>query len=183
MRGLPRCAPPKRSDMWPATYLFTPGDRPERFPKAIASGADAIILDLEDAVASAAKAAARSAIVGFLQGRTSTPVEIFVRVNGIHSPFHADDLACLEGLAVDGVFLPKSECDEDIQRTAARLREGAGIVALIESAAGVAALDAIARAPRVRCLAFGTLDYAVDLHLSGDPIGLIYPACRMAGVV
>ncbi len=92
------------------SLLFVPGDRPERFDKAAASGADAIILDLEDSVAAAAKADARAAVARYLSGPAS--VARFVRVNPLGSEGLADDLPAARG--ADGVMLPKAERAEDV---------------------------------------------------------------------
>ena len=77
------------------TYLFVPGNRPERFAKALASGADRVILDLEDAVASADKAAARSAVAQWLHSQSGLADRLLVRINDDASPWYADDLALL----------------------------------------------------------------------------------------
>ncbi|WP_294357755.1 CoA ester lyase [uncultured Sphingomonas sp.] len=90
------------------SLLFVPGDRPERMEKALALGADALILDLEDAVAPGAKAAARSAVREFVDMR-SADATLFVRVNPLDSDFIADDFAALDGAAMAGVVLPKAE--------------------------------------------------------------------------
>lgn len=101
------------------SLLFVPGDRPERFDKAARSGADAIILDLEDSVAPAAKEQARSAVANYLAGPASVPVLRFVRINPIDGPHRDADLACLTG--ADGVVLPKSEGAHTCQTLAALL--------------------------------------------------------------
>lgn len=90
------------------SLLFVPGDRPERMEKALGSGADALILDLEDSVAASAKAAARSAVREFVDMR-SGDATLFVRVNPLDSEYIADDLAAIDGTAVRGVVLPKAE--------------------------------------------------------------------------
>lgn len=90
------------------SLLFVPGDRPERMEKALGMGADALILDLEDAVAAGAKAAARRAVREFVDMR-SADATLFVRVNPLDSGFIADDLAALDGAAMAGVVLPKAE--------------------------------------------------------------------------
>ena len=90
------------------SLLFVPGDRPERMEKALGLGADALILDLEDAVAAGAKAAARRAVREFVDMR-SADATLFVRVNPLDSGFIADDLAALDGAAMAGVVLPKAE--------------------------------------------------------------------------
>jgi citrate lyase subunit beta/citryl-CoA lyase len=87
------------------SLLFVPGDRPNRFAKAVASGADAIILDLEDSVAAPAKPAAREAVAAYLGQPASVPR--FVRINPVDSGMLAADLAVAR--LGDGVMLPKAE--------------------------------------------------------------------------
>jgi citrate lyase subunit beta / citryl-CoA lyase len=166
----------------PRTYLFVPGNRPDRFGKALASGADAVVLDLEDAVAADAKDAARDAARAW--AATATPAQrarAVVRVNDTASPHIADDLRLVAASGLPAVMLPKAETVEDVAvvRTAAA---GTGVLALVESARGVAAADQLARADGVTRLVFGTLDYALDLDLDIDeqPDGLSYAAGRLA---
>lgn len=107
------------------SMLFVPGDRPDRMAKALDSGADALILDLEDSVALAAKDAARQQVAAFLaQPRTS--VARWVRINPLDSGMTADDLAAAHG--ADGIVLPKSRSGEDVGRLDAML---AGVSARI----------------------------------------------------
>lgn len=95
------------------SYLFVPGNRPERFAKALASGADALILDLEDSVPLAEKAAARDAIVQWIT--TARPdVAVWIRVNPLTHPSHRDDLQILMRVRPTGVVLPKCEGADDI---------------------------------------------------------------------
>lgn len=97
----------------PRSYLFVPGNRPERFAKALASGADALILDLEDSVPLSEKAAARRAVADwFLTAHPTKPV--FVRVNALSSPMHSDDLQILQHICPVGLVLPKCEGIDDV---------------------------------------------------------------------
>lgn len=89
------------------SLLFVPGDRPERFPKAAASGADALILDLEDSVSPENKPAARTAIVAWLEGER--PVRSFVRINPLDSEHARADLDAILGAKPDGIVLPKAQ--------------------------------------------------------------------------
>ncbi|PZU80544.1 MAG: CoA ester lyase [Sphingomonas sp.] len=92
------------------SLLFVPGDRPERMEKALGLGADALILDLEDAVAAPAKSAARAAVRAFLDARAGMGgPALFVRVNPLDSAFVADDVAAIAGAGMAGVVLPKAE--------------------------------------------------------------------------
>jgi citrate lyase subunit beta/citryl-CoA lyase len=90
------------------SLLFVPGDRPDRMERAQASGADALILDLEDSVAPARKAEARRAVVEFL-GRDKRPIPLLVRINPVGSPYANDDLAALKDARADAIMLPKAE--------------------------------------------------------------------------
>lgn len=141
--------------------LFVPASRPERIPKALNSGADAVIVDLEDAVEPAAKPAARQALVEFLAAHPQ--VRIWVRVNDATTPWHGDDLAALRGKAgVAAIMLPKAESAAQ----AAQAGAGVPVVPTIESARGLVNVAAIAAAQGVARLAFGSLDYGVDLGLA-----------------
>ncbi|RPF44532.1 citrate lyase subunit beta/citryl-CoA lyase [Streptomyces sp. Ag109_G2-6] len=142
------------------TWLYVPGDRPERFGKAVASGADAVVIDLEDAVAPARKAAARGAAVGFLgsgHGRA-----VFVRVNALGDGGE-EDLAALRGTRVSGVRIPKCEHPAQLAE-AARLLPGVRLVPLLETALGIEHAYALATGhAQVSGLAFGEADLAAEL--------------------
>lgn len=142
-------------------WLFVPADRPERFDKALAAGADRVIVDLEDAVAPSDKLSARAALAAWL---ATTNARVAVRVNAADTAWFADDLALVEQPAVAAVVLPKAEDAALLAGLAAR-RPGLALVPLIESAAGLAAVRTIAAVPGVERLAFGHLDFQVDLGL------------------
>src|ERR1700674_3972364 len=164
----------------PFSYLFVPGNRPERFDKALGSCADAIIFDLEDAVAADEKVLARAHIGAWLDGQTHVGERVLVRINDAGTPWFDADLGLVRGAGIRGVMLPKVEHGHQVDRVRAALPSGGFVVPVIESARGVLAVESVAAVPAVQRLAFGTLDYAVDLDLSGDEVGLIYPACRIA---
>lgn len=135
--------------------LFVPADRPERFAKAAASGADAVILDLEDGVAGDAKEAARAAL------RTDfTGLPVLVRINGADTPWFADDLAAVADLNAAGIILPKAETGRELDAVCA---VGLPVLALIETARGLAEARSIATLDRVVRLVFGSLDFCADL--------------------
>jgi citrate lyase subunit beta/citryl-CoA lyase len=90
------------------SMLFVPGDRPERMEKALGSGADALILDLEDSVSAAHKAMARDAIAAFLD-KPRTAVKLFVRINPLQGDMASNDLAAVLPHRPDGICLPKAE--------------------------------------------------------------------------
>lgn len=153
------------------SYLFVPGNRPDRFDKACASGADAVILDLEDAVGPADKAAARDAACAWLARRLPGGVPVQVRINAADTPHYADDVRCLTALngsaAADGLVVPKAASGAQLRELAAQLPGHAVLLPLIETAAGFDALRELARAPRVARLLFGTLDFQVETGIRG----------------
>lgn len=144
------------------SLLFVPGDRPERYAKAQASGADAVVIDLEDAVAPAAKAAARQGIESAWPALCASPVPTLVRINADAAQGDASWLATLAPPA--GVLLPKTESAQPLADLA-RLLPGVPLIPMIESAAGLHALDAIASAPQVLRLALGHIDFMADTGL------------------
>lgn len=141
------------------SLLFVPGSRPDRFDKALAAGADAVIIDLEDAVAAADKDRARDAIAAWLTPDRS----MIVRINGAGTAWFRGDLALCGRPGIAAVMLPKAERAEDI--AAVRDAGAQAVLPLVESAAGFAALPAIAGAPGVQRLAFGSLDFQIDLGM------------------
>lgn len=165
----------------PRSYLFVPGDRPERFDRALASGADAVVLDLEDAVAPAAKATARAAVAARLASGADAD-RFVVRINDEATPWFDADVSLLRTAGVRAVMLPKAEQPTSI----ARLRAACPAIAvlpLVETARGVLAAEALAAADGVLRLVFGTIDYALDMDLQGPlatTLGLDAAAARLA---
>nr|MDT0661236.1 CoA ester lyase [Micromonospora sp. DSM 115978] len=156
------------------SYLYVPGDREEVLRKAPSRGADALVLDLEDAVAADRKEAARATVAGLLSG-PPPPASYWVRVNADHLDA---DLAAVAVPGVAGVFVPKAEPDlllaVDRLLTAAerRLHLAAGafrVVPLIETARGVLRVAEVAAAPRVLRLGIGEADLAGELGLQPGP--------------
>ena len=134
--------------------LFVPGNRPDRFANAAASCADAVIIDLEDAVSPDAKAAARVALhVDF----TTKPV--FLRINAAGTVWHVDDVMAANAWPIAGILLPKAEASINLGQVAGRHN----LIALVETARGIADARALAAHPRVARLAFGSIDYCADI--------------------
>lgn len=176
--------------MEPRTYLFVPGNRPDRFAKALASGADAVVIDLEDAVAIAAKGEARDAIALWSKEAVAEDrARVVVRINDAASNAFAEDLRSMREARLARVMLPKAESAVQIEGVRSALGE-ARVLALVESARGAAMAHEIAAAQGVERLVFGTLDYALDLDLEIDEnaeglshaAGLIAIASRLAGL-
>ena len=177
------------------TFLFVPGNRPDRMAKALASGAGAVIVDWEDAVAPAAKAGARLGLTELLPTLPAADrARLALRINAAGTPWHADDVAALPALAAQGlgaVVVPKAEGASALAPVAAALGADGVLLPLIESAAGLEAVRAIAAAPQVARLLFGHLDFQADLGLACGPdeaelvpVRLqIVLASRLAGVV
>lgn len=154
-------------------FLFVPADRPERHARALATGAGGVIVDLEDAVAPERKVQAREQLAASF---AALPAEdrrrLLVRINAAGTPWHDDDCAQIGALAAQGVIagivLPKAERAADLSRLAEAAGPSAALVPLIESAAGLAAVDELAAGPQVLRLAFGNLDFQADLGLACD---------------
>ncbi|MBX3563539.1 MAG: CoA ester lyase [Sphingomonas sp.] len=161
------------------TLLFVPGDRPERFSKARGSGAQAIVLDLEDAVLPAAKDAARHAVFDWL-GQAKGSI---VRINGAETPWFEHDIAAVAQSTASAIMLPKADADALHARSWPK-----PVIALIESAEGLATARVVAQHPDVKRLAFGALDFALDLDFIGPDTALdgfrleLVIASRLAGI-
>ena len=154
--------------MVPRSYLFVPGDRPERFVKALASSADAVVIDLEDAVSPAAKDAARSSLQEWLarEAADSPPKPVVVRVNASDTAWFEEDLRACAVPAVSAIMVPKAERAAELSRIAAL--QGKPVIALVETAAGFDNLRSVACAAGVQRLAFGSIDFQLDTGITGD---------------
>ncbi|MBN4665243.1 CoA ester lyase [Pandoraea nosoerga] len=172
------------------SWLFVPGNRPARFDKACAAGADAVILDLEDAVPPAEKLAAREHAANWLRERAPAAlVPVYVRINAATTEWFDEDVATLAALpSVRGFVVPKTEDAATLRRAAAGAPDSLRLAPLIETARAFAAIDDIASAPRVERLMFGTIDFQLDIGIEGDGDELLYfrsaltLASRVAGI-
>jgi citrate lyase subunit beta / citryl-CoA lyase len=152
------------------TYLFVPGNRPERIAKALATGADAVIVDLEDAVPPAEKEAARAAVAD----RLSAESPVLIRVNGADTPWFADDVRFCRSSGVAGLLLPKAESIDHIQEASAHIGPDKKILPLIETARGFARARDLAALAQVQRLVFGSIDFQADLGIDGEDMELLY---------
>jgi (S)-citramalyl-CoA lyase len=167
--------------------LFTPADRPERFEKAAAVGADGAILDLEDGVGLPSKQKAREAALQFMQAPPTAPQGFIwaVRLNHVTTEDGLKDLLAFRVAPVKPkvVMLPKTESVTEVEIAVRHLGTGAGdapqIIALIETGRGLGAAEAIAAHPSVVAIAFGGGDLAADLHatLTWEP--MLFARSRM----
>jgi citrate lyase beta subunit len=178
------------------SLLFTPSDRPERFAKATAAGADGAILDLEDGVGLPSKQKAREAALKFFQAPPAAPQGFAwaVRFNHVTTEDGLKDLLAFRAAPVKPkiVMLPKTESATEVEIAVRHLTTGAGdaprIIALIETGRGLGAAEAIASHPAVVAIAFGGGDLAADLHatLTWEPMlfarSRIVQAAAVAGI-
>jgi len=165
------------------SYLYVPGDRPDRFDGALRRGADAVILDLEDAVPPAGKSGARSNVGDWLARQERGSAQLWVRINITSAD---QDLAAVVMPAVAGVVVPKAEpvlLAEVDRLLTARERDiclphgHTSVLALIETATGVLLAPEVARSPRVSRLGVGEADLLAELRIrpsgSGDELAPI----------
>ncbi|RYV52126.1 HpcH/HpaI aldolase/citrate lyase family protein [Pengzhenrongella frigida] len=159
------------------TLLYAPADRPGLVAKALASAADVVIVDLEDAVAPAHKQAARAALVDLLSGHLDRRVQ--VRVNALETPWGALDLAALAALPAQiAVRIPKVGSPADLERVALAVGDRP-LHVLLETAGGIESAHDIARAhPRVASLGLGEADLRSDLGIDDDA-ALAYARSRI----
>jgi (S)-citramalyl-CoA lyase len=176
------------------SWLFTPATRPERFAKASQAGADVAILDLEDAVAPGDKVRARTTALDYLADNPSDGALHALRINGLDTRAGISDLDALLGseAAPDFLVLPKTETAghlEILDRLLTAAGKATRLIGLIESARGLAAVEAIATGtPRLVGLMVGAADMAADLGATTawGPLafarGRLIAACALAGV-
>jgi (S)-citramalyl-CoA lyase len=168
------------------SWLFTPATRPERFVKAAEAGADVLLIDLEDAVAPRDKSAARTTALDYLAGPRAGMLRA-LRINGLDTRAGISDLDALLGSAAspDFLVLPKTETAGHLQILDRLLAVGKAtrLVGLIESARGLAALEAISTAtPRLAGLMFGAADMSADLGAATAWQPLAYARGRLIAV-
>jgi len=156
------------------SWLLVAATRADAFPRP--GAVDAMILDLEDAVAPADKPDARRAVARWLGG----DLEAWVRINDATTSHWAEDLDALAGLpGLSGVMLAKTESGGQVEATRDRLPENTRIITLIESATGLEAAPEIARAEGTFRLAFGSGDFRRDTGMSDDVLAMTYPRSRL----
>ncbi len=160
------------------TYLFVPGDRPERFEKALGSGADRVILDLEDAVRPDKKAEARAVILG----ADLDWARVAVRINDAATAFFAEDLAFLGRLKAGAVMIPKAQDGDVLARVADVVGREAELLPQIETVAGLEAVGEILSHPMARRAVFGHLDFSLDLGAAPEWEPLLYARSRLVAL-
>lgn len=157
------------------SYLFVPANRPERIAKAQQAGADAVIVDLEDAVAPADKEYARQALAQHLVPERP----VLVRINGADTPWFCDDLKLCAAAGVSGVLIPKAEQQDAITQASQCIGTGKTIIPIIETARGFDNAQVLATSGHAERLAFGSIDFQVDLGIDGEGEELLYFRSRL----
>ncbi len=164
------------------SVLFTPGDRPDRIEKAWTTGAaDVVVADLEDAVAPAGKEAALDAVCDVLERTERDACMRAIRINPYPGRYADAEIRRLADLRPDLVVVPKAHDPEQLERLAAKL-PGVGLLAIIETAAGVMAAHDVAGVAGVEALAFGAEDLAADagMRRSADNVEVAVPRSLVA---
>ena len=149
------------------SFLFAPASDEHKLRKALASAADVVVCDLEDAVSFEQKEAARDVVRGVLAEKHPGPL-VAIRVNGADTTFFAADLALVQELRPDVLVLPKATPDA----VAALGEDGLPVVAIIETAVGLRQAYEVASLPKVEALVVGTVDLGVELRLEPRDDGL-----------
>lgn len=162
----------------PLTYLFVPGDRPGRFEKAVGSGADRVILDLEDAVRPEAKAGARGAI---LEARLDW-TQVVVRINDGLSPFFAEDLAFLARCKAAAIMVPKAESRDTLDSVVTAAGRAITLLPQIETVRGLEKVPDLLVHPFADRAVFGHLDFALDLGAEPEWDALLYARSRLVAL-
>lgn len=170
------------------SVLFAGATRPDLVAKLGRSGPDAVVIDLEDAVPVDSKLAARAALRELVASVSGPPV--FVRVNAPETSWFADDVVAVASLPIAGVVVAKAESADDLVRVREALGQGAELCAGIESARGVANVEAILGEAEPAAAYFGAEDYIADLggrrSAGGDEVlyarSRVALAARLAGV-
>ena len=167
------------------SLLFVPAVRPDRFPKALATGADAVCIDLEDGVAPGAKETARAQALALLAARRPGAAEVSLRINDAKTALGRTDLAALtdSGARPDALMLPKVAGAEEIRAVDTALARAGGALPLIvqiETAAGLlAAAEIAAASPNVSAVFFGAIDLSADLGCAVEWESLLYARSRV----
>ncbi len=167
------------------SLLFVPAVRPDRYPKALATGADAVCIDLEDGVSFADKDQARTAALDFFRSRVTTRAEVSLRINDPKTDLGQRDLEalCQADVRPDALMLPKCESPEevcDVSNALSGISPAVPLIVMAETARGVAAAEAIATAsPNVSAIFFGAIDYAAEIGCAVEWDAVLFARSRV----
>ena len=167
------------------SLLFVPAARPDRYPKALATGADAVCIDLEDGVSFADKDQARSAAIDLFLTRVDTRAEVSLRINDPKTDLGQRDIeaVCAAEVCPDAVMLPKCDSPEevrDVSQALSSISPTLPLIIMAETARGVAEAEAIATAsPNVSAMFFGAIDYAADIGCAVEWDAVLFARSRV----
>ncbi len=167
------------------SLLFVPAVRPDRYPKALATGTDAVCIDLEDGVSFADKDQARSAAIDLFLTRANTRAEVSLRINDPKTDLGQRDLEalCVAEVCPDAVMLPKCDSPEevrDVSHALSSISPTLPLIVMAETARGVAAAETIATAsPNVSAMFFGAIDYAADIGCAVEWDAVLFARSRV----
>lgn len=146
------------------TFLFVPGNKPHRFSTAAASGADVVVIDLEDAVDAADKDSARGSVSDWVRAGH----HVVVRINAADTDWYERDLEAMATVGVAGIMIPKAADPVELARVRSLVPQPAALVPLVETARGVTRAQAISDVPGTTRIAFGSIDLAAELSAAAD---------------
>ena len=167
------------------SLLFVPAARPDRYPKALATGADAICIDLEDGVAVGAKETARDNALALFATRQPTRAEVILRINDPKTDLGQADLDAVRRARVrpDALMLPKCDGADEVLAVASSLSDwlpDLALIVMIETARGLAAAEGIATAtPNIAAVFFGAIDYSADVGCAVEWDAVLYARSRV----
>lgn len=157
----------KEGEKMEFSYLFVPGNQPERISKALKSSADAVIIDLEDSIALTDKQRARESVASILNTLTERNIKIYIRMNDLKTDFWQEDVELINQYPFLGILLPMIETKQEITDLNRKLLSKHAIIPIIETAKGVHfAYEIAIAASNIKRLAFGALDYCLDLNIN-----------------
>lgn len=168
----------------PRSFLFVPANRPERYTKALNSGSDAVIIDLEDAIPAEHKLESRALLKQWLLDHPTE--KVMIRVNAFQTEWFAEDIQLAQFSNVIAIVLPKAEQLQEFE--AIQHIRTIDIYPIIETPYGMAQVKEIAQFPAVRALMFGSIDFQLEMDMSGDFLELMYfrnkiaLASKLAGI-
>lgn len=168
----------------PRSFLFVPANRTERYSKALNSGSDAVIIDLEDAIPTEHKLNSRALLKQWLLDHPTE--KVMIRVNAEQSEWFNDDIQLAQIPNVIAIVLPKAEQQQAF--TAIQSIRNIDIYPIIETPYGMAHVEKIAQFPAVKALMFGSIDFQLEMDMSGDFLELMYfrnrivLASKLAGI-
>lgn len=147
------------------SFLFVPGNKTKMLDKALNSETDAIIIDLEDAVSLDSKDSARECLSNYFSNKRLTEKPLYLRINDINTEDWKDDIPLVNQLPLKGIILPKTNSSKDVQIVHSKLQKELEIIPLIESAKGLLSAFEIACEDTVSQLAFGAVDFCLEMGL------------------